>query len=342
MPFLGASVRRLLAGPAVVALAAMSLGLAAPSAAFADAGQIKLALLPIGQAGSFFDLSMKAGQSRTFSVEIANDGTAAIAASTYAADVYTIIDGGFGARLHGQAQTGSTTWISYPAGILQLAVGQSTHRSFTVAVPAATGPGEYISSLVLENATPISAGGAVGINQVIRQAVAVVVTVPGPRAPGLAIGAATDNVVSGTSTVAVAVQNTGNVRLKPVVGFTLTDSSGLVISHASMQMDTFYAQTDTTVEFPLTQTLAPGTYMVALTLADTAENAQAAGSRMIVVGAQDVSGSPVPGSGGVTSAIPGAPAASFPLAGLAAIAALAAALGAGSVALVRRRRQAAH
>jgi hypothetical protein len=337
---LGASARRLLAGPAIVALVAMGLGLAAPSGALADAGGIKLALMPIGQAGSFFDVTLAAGQTQTLSVVIANDGSATIAASTYVADVYTIIDGGFGARLHGQAHTGTTTWIAYPAATLKLAPGQSIRRSFTVAVPAGAAPGEYISSLLLENAEPIAAGAAVGINQVVRQAVAVVITVPGPRTPGLAIGEATDEVTNGTSTISVAVENTGNVRLKPIVGFTLTDATGAAISQATMQMDTFYAQTNTTVEFPLDVPLAPGRYSVALTLADAGQGSQVAASRFIVVGGPAVSVTPVGGSGGTTSTGPAGPGQSLPTAGLLTVTGSLLALGAASAAFVLRRRRA--
>jgi len=319
----------------------MSLGLSAPSTAFADTSPIKLALLPVGQSGSFFDLTMKAGQTRTLSVVIANDGTAAIAASTYLADVYTIIDGGFGAQLNGQAQTGTTTWISYPAKTMELATGESTQRSFTVTVPAGTGPGEYISSLVLENADPIAAGGTVGINQVVRQAVAVVVTVPGLRAPGLAIDEATDNVSNGASTVSVGVANTGNVRLKPAVGFTLTDPNGTVINQVTMQMDTFYARTGTTIEFPLSAPLAPGRYTAAVTLDDPGQGAQAAASRIIVVGAPAVGVTPVPQSGSISTAQPGAPGQSLPIAGFALAAAWLLALAGISVAFVRRRNRAA-
>lgn len=255
----------------MVALFAASLGLLAPAAAFAGNGDVKLALLPVGQAGAYFDLTMQPGTTRALEVDIANDGDAATAAKTYAADVYTIINGGFGGRLRDQAQTGTTSWIDYPTSVLQLAPGEGTLRPFKVTVPADAGPGEYITSLVLENDQPITNDGALGLNEVFRQAVAVVVTVPGLRSPGLAIGAASHTVVAGTSTVQVAVENTGNVRLKPMVGFSLFDPSGTEISQANLPMDTFYAQTSSSMEFPLAALLRPGRYTVSLTLRDAAQ-----------------------------------------------------------------------
>ncbi len=268
--------------------AALLLGLAfgalvAPTAASAAEPSIKLALLPVGQAGSYFDLTMRPGEVRSLKVDVANDGPAGLAIRTYASDVYTIINGGFGGRLRESPRTGMTTWLDYRDTVTVLAPGKSIRRSFAVTVPAAAAPGEYIAGLVLENDKPIPGGGAVGLAEVIRQVVAVVVTVPGPRSPGLAIGGATHMVVAGRSIVSVAVENTGNVRLKPVVGFTLFDGAGRQVSQASLRMDTFYAHTATTVELPLASLLAPGTYTVRLTLADAAPRAEASASGIPLV-----------------------------------------------------------
>jgi hypothetical protein len=147
---------------------------------------------------------------------------------------------------------------------------------------------------VLENDEPILGGGAVGLAEIIRQAVAVVVTVPGPRAPGLAIGSATNMTVAGRSIVSIAVENTGNVRLKPMVGFTLFDGAGRQISQASLRMDTFYAHTTTTVELPLASLLAPGAYTIRLSLDDAASGADAlaAGIPLLIDALPEAIGSP--------------------------------------------------
>jgi hypothetical protein len=275
------AIRRRILRPAAVAVFVISLGLTLPGAAMADDGRIKLTLLPVGQAGSFFDLTMGPGRTRTFEVDIANDGDSAIAARTYGADVYTIVNGGFGGRLRDQPRTGTTTWIDYPTAVLQLASGERTRRTFTVKVPPDAQPGEYITSLILENDRPIQGVGAIGLAQVVRQAVAVVVTVPGRRTPELAIGTVSHDVVAGRSIVRVAVENVGNVRLKPQVGFVLTDPSGRQVSQATFQMDTFYSHTDTFVEFPLAALLTTGTYLVELTLDDAAQAVHVERSKVV-------------------------------------------------------------
>jgi hypothetical protein len=258
----------------MTAMCAVIVASLVPAAARAQDDPVRLALNPVGQAGSFYDLTMAPGETRSLAVDIANDGQAALLARTYAADVYTIINGGFAARLRDEPQSGTTGWLDYPTDLLELRVGGGIRRSFSVTVPADAVPGEYITSLVLENEDPYLQPGPLTLNQVVRQAVAVVVTVPGLRSPGLAIGAASHKVVAGISVVAVAVENTGNVRLKPRVTFALFDAAGTVVSRTTVPMDTFYAHTATFVEVPLGVQLPGGRYTVSLSVEDSAQDLQ--------------------------------------------------------------------
>ncbi len=259
----------------MLALFALLAALLAPITAHAQEGKVELALRPIDQTGQFFDVTLRPGETMTLEVELANVGDAAIAVRTYASDVYTIINGGFGARLRDEPQTGTTLWLDYTTDVLQLPAGQGIRRTFTVAVPAEAEPGEYITSLLLENDEPIRGSGDVALDQVVRQAVAVVVTVPGQRLPALAIGEASHKMVADRSVVAVVLENTGNVRLKPAAEFVLLDVAGAEVSRASVPMDTFYAHTETLVEVPLAALLLPGTYAVRLSLEDAVQGVRA-------------------------------------------------------------------
>lgn len=260
---------------------------------------MKLALRPVGQPGSYFDLIMLPGETRTLAVDVANDGDAALVARTYAANVYTIINGGFGARLRDEPRSGTTEWLDYSTEVLQLAAGDRIRRTFAIAVPMDAAPGEYITSLALENDQPFSGSGAVVLNQVVRQAVAVVVTVPGPRLPGIVIGAASHEAVGGTSVVSVAVENTGNVRLKPLVSFVLVDATGSEVSHATVQMDTFYAHTATLVQVQLAALMPSGAYTVRLSVGDSGQGMQVshADVPLIVAAPSDSTGAGVAAHG---------------------------------------------
>ena len=79
------------------------------------------------------------------------------------------------------------------------------------------------------------------------------------------------------------MENTGNIRLKPIVGFTLVDPAGTQISQATVQMDTFYAHTNSFVEVPLATLLPPGTYSVGLSLDDAGQDATARSGAIVLI-----------------------------------------------------------
>jgi hypothetical protein len=330
---------RFLAGALLSALVA----LVAPASALAADGQIKLALSSIDQAGSYFDLTMRPGETRDLELRIGNDGAGALAARTYAADVFTIVNGGIGARLRDEPTTGATQWLDYATRVIDLAAGQNVHRSLTVAVPSNVGPGEYISSIVLENDQPLRGAGPVALDQIVRQAIAVVINVPGDRAPAIAIGGATHKVVDGKSTIAVAVQNTGNVRLTPLGDFTLFDASGAEVSRATIPMDTFYADSATLVEVPLAALLLPGRYTIRLTLDDAAQGVTATEPAIVLIvdapEAANAGEGLVPGLTEVTQESGDTPFALMPLVA-ALLAGIVIVAGIGRTVLLRRRPRA--
>ncbi|MEO8538840.1 MAG: hypothetical protein ABI577_03800 [bacterium] len=228
---------------------------------------INLGITPLEYDGDYWNLTMAAGESRTLKVEVSNRADAGVAVRTYATDVYTIVNGGFGARLDGEPVTGVTTWLAYPGQTLTLEGGTALTRSFSVLVPMNTAPGEYITSLVAQNAEPTMGGpGGLSIRQVQRSVIAVVITVPGPRKPSLAIGPFSHKYLATNSVVLAQVSNTGNVRLKPAGELVVSRLDGLELARAPFTMDTFFAGDTTDIEIPFAQPLAPGNYVVALTL----------------------------------------------------------------------------
>lgn len=315
---------------------AFLLAFAATGAAFAQEADFKLILAPVGQAGPYFDLALTPGQTVHLDVALGNDGSAGVAALTYATDVFTITNGGYGGRLRDAPQTGATTWLTYPTAVFDLPPGRHVTRALSVTVPADATPGEYISSLVVENDTSVHTDGAIGFDQVVRQAIAVVITVPGPRMPELGLGEANHEIVAGRSVVTIAVHNTGNVRLKPMVAFLLRDASGTEISRSSFQMDTFFARTDTLVSVSLAALLPPGSYTIDLTLTDAAQGASATSLIPLTVGAAPTSGQGGGAGPGLIQVGPGGQSGSLAL-GAASLAIVLAVLGLGAI--LRRRNQ---
>ncbi|MCA1570054.1 MAG: LPXTG cell wall anchor domain-containing protein, partial [Chloroflexi bacterium] len=141
---------------------------------------------------------------------------------------------------------------------------------FSVAVPADTAHGEYITALVAENVEPYvgSEGTGVALEQVNRTVVAVAINVPGPRRPALEIGAAGHKAAAGSSFVTFEVFNPGNVHLKPSGEFLLREAGGAELATAPAVMDSVYADRDTLFEAPLTAALEAGDYCAELSLTD--------------------------------------------------------------------------
>jgi hypothetical protein len=258
--------------PLFIALPVALLALSSSIMSSSAASPIKLGLSPIGASGSNFVLTMQPGESRDLSVELVNRGGESVLTRSFAADAYSMVNGGFAVRLDTEPTSGTTGWLNYASGDLDLAPGAVVDRQFTVAVPAATPPGEYLTSVVLQNADAMAGESAsensVVLKQIVRQVVAVSIDVPGPRTPALELGPVTQTIVADHSSVAVGVHNVGNVRLHPTGEFVLWDSSGAELTRFPFKMDTVYAHTDTTAEIPFAHLLNPGAYTAELDLTD--------------------------------------------------------------------------
>jgi hypothetical protein len=274
------------------------LGQATPDAAQATpavaSGVPLLAFAPTESERGFFELTLEPGKSATVSVRIANVGEETYTLSTYAADIYTRVNGGSESRLMDEPTSGATLWLDYPSETFDLAPGEELIRDIVVTVPEGTSPGEYTSSVVIQNRDPIEASteGGMGMLQVIRQAIAVAVTVPGPAEPALAIDEATYSLAPAYAAVMVSVENSGNIRLAPVATMALTDANGEEVTSATITMDTFFPGTHANLEFPLVRTLEPGEYHVAFSIEDADHGASAGPADLTMTVAEPV-GTPV-------------------------------------------------
>jgi hypothetical protein len=83
-------------------------------------------------------------------------------------------------------QTGTTTWLDYPAETLDLDPGRKVERDFTVTIPDDTPPGQYITGIVLQTAEPIAVGESTMLRQNIVKAIAVFITIPEQQRVGVA------------------------------------------------------------------------------------------------------------------------------------------------------------
>ncbi|MDQ4035907.1 MAG: hypothetical protein M3153_08255 [Chloroflexota bacterium] len=284
--------------PLLVA-AAVLLGVAGPVSANHEPA--RLGLTPVGQDGTYFEITLEPGEERRLTVEAANFGHEETLARTYAADVYSIVNGGFGADLFGERPSGTTLWVTYPSQEITLGANDAIVIDFQVEVPENTPPGEYVTALVIENAEPMRGSGTIAVDQVNRSAIAVAIEVPGERTPALSIGEIHHQEVSGLSVVSFDIDNPGNVHVRPAGEFVLRNGAGTEIAASSVAMDSVYAGTSTLLEAAAVELLDPGEYCAELTLTDEETGAtDTTDCRPFTVGARADDGSPFGGLPTVT------------------------------------------
>jgi hypothetical protein len=253
-------------GSAVTVAVLLSFPGASTAQAATEAAPLSLAA--VGQGGSYFDVTISAGSTLQLEVARSNPGSGAVTAHSYVGSVFTIVNGGFGATDSGETMTGASAWVDYPDEVFSLDAGVTDTKAFTVTVPTGTLPGEYISSIVLQNNDALPGEGQVALDRVIRQAVAISIRVPGALEPDFSLGAASHDTVGGRSVVSVELGNEGNQHLKPAGTMTVKDATKTVVSEAPVTMGSVYAGMDTSVAVTLGGLLLPGEYTVTLVLAD--------------------------------------------------------------------------
>jgi hypothetical protein len=239
-------------------------------------------LAPTGESGPYFDETLKPGETKTLKVGLGNAGEAPVTARTYAANAFTLVNGGFGVRGEDDPAAGPTLWLSYKAETLDLQPGKLIERSFAVAVPKNAKPGQYIAGLVVQTAESVPVNGSPMLRQTILKSIAVFITVPGAVRPALAIGAVSVNPNPGARVVSVEIENAGNVLLKPAGSVTIKDASGALVSTAPIAMGSVYAGMTTTIELTIDASVAPGAYHVAVDLHDEATGAKASAADLPV------------------------------------------------------------
>jgi hypothetical protein len=229
-----------------------------------------ISIAPVGTTDPYFTLSLSPGAAADVTVELANAGAGRASGTLYPADVYTIVNGGFGARLRAEAPVAVGTWIADARpSTIDLAPGEVLRRTFRVSVPTTATSGEHITSVVVEDQAKVKSGRALTLSQVSRRALPIVIDVPGARVVGLAIGDASVTTVARHTVIAVEVTNSGNVREHPAGNLIVTHPDGHLTT-LPVKMGTVYPGDTTTVTASFAGLLPAGRYTVSLELADAA------------------------------------------------------------------------
>lgn len=265
-----------------------------PASPAVDTGP-RFVLRPAGDVdGTYFTVEAEPGTTQILDVVLGNADDVPLTLSTYAADAFTLVNGGFGTREEGEQRTGPSTWLTYESETLTLEPGSGLEREFALTVPDDAAPGEYIAGLVLQTAEPIDVVGSAMFDQIVRKSIAVFITVPGETAAGLELGEPTIQTSDAGERLVIPVRNTGDVLLKLAGELTLTDDGGTEIFSQPIVMGSVYAGTETTLELPLPLALPEAVYRVSLRLTDETTDVEAGvDSTEVALARADDSGPPV-------------------------------------------------
>jgi hypothetical protein len=218
--------------------------------------------------GDYFQPTIDPGDTAELIVALANTGTVPFEGRTYATNAFTGLNGGFDVAQAGVVPTGVTTWLDYPEAVYTIEPGTALERPFTITVPENTEPGQYITALILENAEAQTIEGSSNFDQVVRFAVPVFITVPGPVEPAFEVGDVGITTDASVSVLDIAIVNTGNILVRPAGELTVSDNAGTELFNAPVTMGSVYARESTTLQVVLPQPLGAGGYTIRVDLSD--------------------------------------------------------------------------
>ena len=203
---------------------------------------------PLSQPGlSYFQLQARPGHVQAAGeIELRNPTPSRLRVVLAPVDGETLDTLGSSYGPPGSPVSGSALWLLVGARIVTLAPGQSAVVSVSVTVPSGASPGDYLSGIsieALDQHVRSTAHKGVSIASVVRYAIGVEVSLPGPRHPLIRFtGAGLERQPAGLVFI-LRARNLGNAILKGVYGYVrITRGSHTVVSRG-IEAGTFVAGT---------------------------------------------------------------------------------------------------
>lgn len=265
-------------GPSITPVAAQDQpdSLATPDATPGPPPPPAFIIAPASGDGSYFDIEMEPGTSQELTVILGNGGEEPVVARAYAADAFTLVNGGFGIETEEDERDGTGSWIDFEPETLDLEPGDRVERTFTVSVPADAATGQHIAGIAIQTADSIAVGESSMLRQIIKKSIAVFITVPGPEDGSFEIGDISIQQPGGSSRIVVEINNTGNILVNPAGEIVVTDPSGATVVTAPIVMGPVYARDSTTLELSIPTELPEGDYTLDISLTDEYSGAEVA------------------------------------------------------------------
>ncbi len=242
--------------------------------------------------GTFFEVSVKAGTTVEMTALLANTGEIPQDLRTYAINAFTKVGGGFAAAEYGTAPNEVTSWLDFEEQVYTVEPGSGIERSFAIAVPEGTPPGQYITAIAGEHADASAVEGSDNFSQKLRYAVPVFVTVPGDTIAGFQASDVLVTTNDGSMVISVRLNNTGDVRIRPEGTVDIVGANSDLVASIPFTMDSIYARDETILTVGSSVQLEAGSYTVRFNLTDpeTGATANAESNESLI----DSAATPVP------------------------------------------------
>ena len=207
--------------------------------------------------GSFADqvvISNETDQPKTFYVNPVDGLTGETAGSVY------------GNR--NQPLRGAGAWVRADVGQVVVAARQNASVGFTVSVPPNASPGDHLAGIAFQDARTVSSGGQVGVTQVLRGVIGVLVQVSGGARPfslGISnVGLRQLSPATSQPAILVGLADRGQQLGKPTLSVTL-DGPGGYHRSLSRQLDTMLPGDQIRYPFAWPDALHAGAYRACVT-----------------------------------------------------------------------------
>jgi hypothetical protein len=203
---------------------------------------------------SYFKLQARPGSvQRAGAVELRNPTAARLRVVLAPVDGETLSTLGSSYGPPGSRASGAALWLGVGSHSVTLEPGQSVLVPVAIAVPSGSNPGDYLSGIsieALDQHVHSASHKGVSIASVVRYAIGVEVSLPGPRHPLIQFtGAGLERQPSGL-VFQLHARNSGNVILKGVHGYVRVTREGRTVVSRAIEGGTFVAKTS--ISYPVT------------------------------------------------------------------------------------------
>jgi hypothetical protein len=202
---------------------------------------------------SYFKLSMRPAQAGPAgAIELRNPGPGRLRVVLAAVDGKTINTLGSTYGRPGLRAHGSTPWLRFSRRTITLSPGRSAAVPVSVVVPRTARPGDYLSGIsieALDQRARRARGRGVSIASVVRYAIGVEVSLPGPRHPLIQFTGARLQRQPAGLIFRLLARNSGNVVLQGVRGAVRITRAGHTVLSRAIPAGTFV--TGTAIAYPV-------------------------------------------------------------------------------------------